>query len=111
MSPIIDDSDGAEERLADHFIGRPDVGRKKAFGRDCLTVGGKIFVVFRLGEIVVKLPIEVGTELIAAGEAGQFEPAPGRAMKSWFTFGQEVDEARWIELAELGFEYVVELQG
>jgi len=73
-------------------------------------VGGKIFVVFRLGEIVVKLPIEVGTALIESGEAGQFEPAPGRAMKSWFTFGPEVDEARWIELAEQAFDYVLELQ-
>ncbi|MGH2960104.1 MAG: hypothetical protein ACRDKE_10910 [Solirubrobacterales bacterium] len=67
-------------------------------------------MVFRLGEIVVKLPIDFGTKLIETGEAGQFEPAPGRAMKSWFTFGPEVDEARWIELAELAFEYVLELQ-
>ena len=67
-------------------------------------------MVFRLGEIVVKLPIEQGAALIESGEAGQFEPAPGRAMKSWFTFGPEVEEARWIELAEQAFDYVLELQ-
>lgn len=109
--PLLDDSDGPEERLADHFSGRPGVGRKKAFGRECLTINGKIFVVFRLGEIVVKLPIEVGQELIESGEAGQFEPAPGRAMKAWFTIGPEVDEARWVELAERAFDHVLELQG
>ncbi|MBI2690912.1 MAG: hypothetical protein HYX29_03065 [Solirubrobacterales bacterium] len=58
----------------------------------------------------MKLPIEVGTALIEFGEAGQFEPAPGRAMKSWFTFGPEVDESRWIELAEQAFDYVLDLQ-
>jgi hypothetical protein len=107
---IIDDSDGPEERLADHFLGRPGVERKKAFGRSALTINGKIFVIFRLGEIVVKLPKEVGAPLIESGEGGQFEPGPGRYMKQWFTFGPEVDEPRWIELATWSFDYVLGLQ-
>lgn len=109
--PYLDDSDGTEERLAEHFLGRPGVARKKAFARDALTINEKIFAIFRLGELVVKLPVEVGTKLIDEGEANQFEPAPGRYMKEWFTIGPEVDEPRWIELAELSFGYVVELQG
>ena len=109
--PIIDDSDGPEERLADHFVGRPGVARKTAFGRNALTINGKIFVIFRLGEIVVKLPVKSGAPLIESGEANQFEPAPGRPMKEWFTFGPEVDEKRWVQIAEQSFDYVLELQG
>ncbi|MBJ7355221.1 MAG: hypothetical protein JHC98_10395 [Thermoleophilaceae bacterium] len=108
--PYLDDSDGTEERLADHFLGRPGVARKKAFARDALTINGKIFAIFRLGELVVKLPVEFGSKLIDAGEASQFEPAPGRFMKEWFVVGPEVDEPRWIELAEASFDYVLELQ-
>jgi hypothetical protein len=107
---LIDDSDATEERLTEHFLGRDGVAKKKAFARDALTVNGKIFAIFRLGELVVKLPADDGKELIAAGEAGQFEPAPGRYMKEWFTFGAEVDEDRWIEVAEQSYEYVLALQ-
>jgi hypothetical protein len=107
--PVIDDSDGPEERLADHFLGRPGVERKKAFGRSALTINGKIFVIFRLGEIVVKLPVETGAPLIESGEAGQFEPGPGRYMKEWFTIGPAIDESRWIEFSETAFAYVQEL--
>jgi hypothetical protein len=109
--PYLDDSDGTEERLADHFLGRPGVARKKAFARDALTINGKIFAIFRLGELVVKLPVEDGLKIIDGGEAEQFEPAPGRYMKEWFVIGPEVDEPRWIELADQSFEYVVSLQG
>jgi hypothetical protein len=109
--PILDDSDGPEERLADHFLGRPGVARKKAFGRNALTINGKIFVIFRLGEIVVKLPVEAGDPMIESGEARQFEPAPGRAMKEWFVFGPEPDEDRWLAVSEQSFDYVLGLQG
>lgn len=108
--PILDDTDGFQERLTDHFSGRPGVATKKAFGRDALTVNGKVFAIYRLGTLVLKLPVETGSPLIEAGEATQFEPGPGRYMKEWFVFGPEIDEDRLVELTESAYDYVLALQ-
>lgn len=108
--PTIDDSDPIEERLTAHFIGRPGVAKKKAFARDALTVNGKIFAIYRLGTLVLKLPVETGQPLIESGEATQFEPGPGRYMKEWFVFGPEVDEDRLVALAEQAYDFVLALQ-
>jgi hypothetical protein len=107
---VLDDSDGAQERFVDHFAGRPGVRKKKAFGRDALTINFKIFAILRLGELVVKLPVDVGTPLVDSGEAIIFEPKPGRPMRQWYVLGADLDEARWIELAEASFEFVVKEQ-
>lgn len=107
---MIDDSDPVEERLTAHFISREGVEKKKAFARDALTINGKIFAIYRLGSLVLKLPVDAGQPLIESGEAEQFEPGPGRYMKEWFVFGPEVDEDRMTELAELAFDYVLSLQ-
>lgn len=102
-----DVTDTPEQRLCDHFTGRPDVDKRKAFGRDALTINGKMFVIYRKGSIVVKLPPETGPKLVRAKEAKAFEPSPGRVMKRWFVFGKKVGEERWIEVAEMSFDYVV----
>lgn len=107
---VLDDSDPVEERLTAHFIGREGVETKKAFGRDALTINGKIFAVYRLGTFVFKLPREVGSPLIESGEAEQFEPGPGRFMKEWFVFGPETDEDQLTDLAEQAHDFVLSLQ-
>lgn len=101
------DPDSPEQRLSDHFMGRPGVDKRKAFGRDALTINGKMFVIYRKGSIVVKLPPETGPKLVRAKEAKEFEPSPGRVMKRWFVFGPKVSEERRIEVAEMSFDYVV----
>lgn len=106
----LDLSDGFEERLTARYIERPGVAKKKAFARDALTVNGKIFAIYRLGALVLKLPIEIGAPLVEAGEATQFEPSPGRFMKEWFVFGPEVDEDRAIEFADQAYNFVLSLQ-
>lgn len=99
-----------EERLIEHFAGRVGVAEKKAFGRDALTLNGKVFAIFRLGELVVKLPAESGGELLDTGEATQFDPAHGRPMREWFVISSNAAPERWIELAEQSFGYVGSLQ-
>ncbi|MFT4049600.1 MAG: hypothetical protein QM648_07150 [Solirubrobacterales bacterium] len=103
-------SDGFQERLLARYSARPGVAAKKAFGRDAISVNDKIFAIHRLGTVVLKLPVERGLGLIDAGEASQFEPAPGRHMKEWFVFGPEVDEDRLFELADEGYDFVLGLQ-
>jgi hypothetical protein len=100
-------SETAEERLNDHFIGRPGVDKRKAFGRDALMINGKIFVIYRLGSIVVKLPPEKGPKLVRDKELKEFEPSPGRVMKRWFVAGPKLSEERWLELSEMSFDYVL----
>lgn len=107
---ILDESDGMEERLTARFIDRPGVAKKRAFARDALTINGKIFAIYRLGTLVLKLPVEAGGPLIESGQAEQFEPAPGRHMKEWFVFGPEVDEGELVALADKAFDYVLSLQ-
>ncbi len=109
MHPL-DTSDGFEERLTANFIDRPGVAKKKAFARDALTVNGKIFAIYRLGDLVLKLPVSTGAPLVESGEATQFEPGPGRFMKEWFVFGPGVDEDRAIALAEQAYDFVLSLQ-
>lgn len=109
--PVIDDSDPVQERIEAHFLGRSGVTNKKMFAREALAVNGKIFAIFRLGEMVVKLPADEGRALIDAGEAEQFEPGPGRVMREWFTVHETGDEDRWLELAERSFDFVLSLQG
>ena len=105
--PTNDVSESPEQHLTDHFEGRPGVDKRKAFGRDALTINGKMFVIYRKGSIVVKLPPETGPKLVREKQAKEFEPSPGRKMKRWFVFGKKVGEERWIEVAEMSFDYVV----
>jgi hypothetical protein len=100
----------AEERLAEHFIDREGVDKRKAFASDALMINGKMFVIFRKGSIVVKLPPEKGPKLVRAKEAKPFEPSPGRVMKRWFVFPPKVTDERRIEVAEMSFDYVVSEQ-
>lgn len=106
-----DNADGIEQRVTDHFTGRPGVRAKRAFARDALTINFKIFAIFRLGELVVKLPVDVGTALVSSGEATVFEPKPGRLMREWFVLRADLGEQRWVELAEASFAFVSELSG
>ncbi len=107
---LIDDSDPVDERLTAHFADWDGVAKKKAFARDALTVNGKIFAIYRLGTVVLKLPRETGAPLVESGAAQQFEPGPGRFMKEWFVFGPETDESELTQLAEQAYDFVLSLQ-
>lgn len=100
----------AEERLTEHFIDREGVDKRKAFASDALMINGKMFVIFRKGSIVVKLPPEKGPKLVRAKEAKPFEPSPGRVMKRWFVFPPKTSDERRVEVAEMSFDYVVKEQ-
>lgn len=78
-------------------------GRK--FGKNGLkTKGGKLFALITQGTLVVKLPNERVTALVAQGVGKPFDPGHGRLMKGWLTIRSA--KASWVELAKEAYEFV-----
>jgi hypothetical protein len=94
----VPDPDAVFAALADRFLEEPDVEVGRIFHSEGLKRGGKIFAMLVGGDLVLKLPAERCTELVAAG-AERFEPRPGRVMREWVAVA-EPDAARWRGLAE-----------
>src|SRR3972149_9892610 len=62
------------------------VGEAKMFGAIGLKVGDKYFAMLYKGKLVVKLPAERVSALVAAGDGKYFDPGHGRLMKEWIAF-------------------------
>jgi hypothetical protein len=74
------------------FITRPGVtppdSTPRGFGANSLRVKGKIFVlVARTGGLIFKLPREVVTAYVNAGEGRHWDANKGVPMKEWFVIG------------------------
>ena len=77
----------------------PRVGEAKMFGALGLKVGDKYFAMLYKGQLVVKLPAERVSALVAAGDGTYFDPGHGRPMKEWIAFAPDL-AARWGRLAQ-----------
>lgn len=70
-----------EDLAADH-LGQPGAGRRRMFGRDCLTLDGHTVAFLDDDRLAVKLPPAPAAELLASGCA--VVPRMGdRAMRRW----------------------------
>jgi hypothetical protein len=69
------------------------------FGRGALRYNRKIFAMFVRGQLVVKLPAERVTELVAAGHGDHFDANKGTPMKEWFALAPE-SALDWKQLAD-----------
>jgi hypothetical protein len=87
------------------FESEPDVEQGTGFGRSPgLRIRGKIFAMLIDGELVVKLPADRCTELVAAGHGRLFRSG-AREMREWVVVGDEhADE--WLGLAEDAHAFV-----
>jgi TfoX/Sxy family transcriptional regulator of competence genes len=75
------------------------------FGADGLKISGKVFAMEVKGQLVVKLPAQRATDLVATGDVRLFDPGHGRLMKEWV----EVDsnsKLDWLALAQESFAFV-----
>ena len=70
----------------------PGLERGRVFHSDGLKTAGKLCAFVTKGELVVKLPAERVSELIAAGTGLPFDAGKGRPMKEWVRLRPE-DEA------------------
>jgi len=97
--------EAAFDALASALLPEPDVEEGTGFGTNPgLRTRGKIFAILHSGELVVKLPAERCSGLIAAGEARAFEIGH-RKMREWVRIA-EVDEAQWLGLGREARAYV-----
>ncbi|MGH2396413.1 MAG: hypothetical protein ACRDFW_05375 [bacterium] len=83
----------------------PPSGKRGKFGSDALKVKGKIFGMFRKGELVLKLPASRVDELVRSGHGRHFDPGHGRLMKEWVSVGTSVG-GRWLAMAKEARDFV-----
>ena len=85
MTPPPDtDGQAVFAALADTLLDRPQVTRSTMMGLPCLRIDGAFFGACdrRTGNLLVKLPRDRVTALVARGEAEPFAPA-GRRFREW----------------------------
>jgi hypothetical protein len=92
--------------LAEPLLATAAVTRSTMMGFPCLRVSGRFFASFdrRIGGLVVKLPADRVSELIASGHADPFAPA-GRRFREWAA----IDVSRrdqWPSLLDEALEFV-----
>ena len=78
---------------------------KKGFGRDALTIDGKIFAMCVKDRLVLKLTRQRVDELTASRQGERFDPGHGRQMKEWIGLSP-TSSADWLALAKESLEFV-----
>jgi hypothetical protein len=105
----------AEDRFAalvaafaeDPRVAPPDPTAGRRFGSDALKVDGSIFAMCVQGALVLKLPRDRVSALVADGVCGPFDSGKGRPMREWAAV---VDPAQDIALAGEALEFVRSLR-
>ena len=87
-------------QLAQQLLADPAVTRSTMMGLPCLRLDGGFFASLdrRTQALLVKLPAEQVTALIAAGHAQPFAPA-GRVFRKWAALPRP-DRRRWRTLVD-----------
>ena len=110
IRPSASDSDAQAsfDRLVATMADRDGVtlgSGRRGFGSGALTVGGRIFAMLSAGQLIVKLPADRVSALIASGEAAPFDAGKGRPMKEWAAIRPNTDE-QWLACAEEAYVFV-----
>jgi hypothetical protein len=84
----------------------PEAKAGKMFGMPGYKVSGKLAVGVFEDTVVLKLGAERAQALIGEGEAGTFEPQPGRAWKDWISLTGDLTAKR--ALLEEAVRYVAQ---
>ena len=87
------------EELKTHFSSDNDVTVLSGRGAQGIKRGGKLFVMFMKGVIIVKLPEELVKEIISMGEGVSYDPGTGKPMKNWVLIPVSRKEL-WIKYSE-----------
>ena len=94
------------EKLAARLLTNPMVAEGTGFGASRgLRVQGRIFAIFGLHDLTVKLPRSRVDELVATGIGQRYDPGHGRVMKEWLTVPPEHGDD-WERLAEEALIFV-----
>lgn len=87
-------------RLVEPRLAAGQVERGTVMGRPCVRADGDFVAMphSKTGALIVKLPADRVSELVADGSGQAFAPA-GRVFKEWLAV-PDYDEARWAALVE-----------
>ena len=100
------DVERAFAAIAGPLLNEPDIDEGTGFGTNPgLRAGGRIFAMLVRGELVVKLPADRCSELVAAGAARPFDRGQGRPLREWVVVG-EAAESEWPGLAGEALTFV-----
>jgi len=98
--------EAAFERIAAGLRGEPNVTEGTGFGSNPgLRINGKIFAMLAHGELVVKLPAGRVDELVAGGDAANFDAGKGRPMREWASVSASRSE-EWPALVREALAFV-----
>lgn len=106
MTPGPDPSSAEDERwgeLATKFLKLPEVTLGRAFSRNSLKVGGKLFAAAGHGSLLIKIGADRVAELIANGQGLPFSTGGDRVMREWVAATADAD---WIALAGESLTFV-----
>ncbi len=78
---------------------------RRGFGLGALQVNGRIFAMLSDGRIVLKLPSEQVSALLASGDGLAFDAGKGRPMKEWVAL-RETSAERTLSLAREALVFV-----
>jgi hypothetical protein len=102
-----DDADHRYALLVDELVSVAGVTPPRGgsgFGRGTLKFEGKIFAMLVRGRLVLKLPEERVSELIAAGEGSNFDANKGTPMREWLSLDPGSGLA-WLPLAREAIDF------
>lgn len=91
--------------LAAVELARPDVSSGRSLRSGTLTVGGKMFAFLSEDRLIVKLPADRASGLIATTDAVPYE-AGGRLMKEWVSIPLPEDAEEWRTVLAEAYEHV-----
>jgi hypothetical protein len=94
--------------VADALTTEPGVtlgSGRRGFGSDALQVDGRIFAMSRHGGLVLKLPRDRVTALVASGDGAPFDGGKGRPMREWVVIEQGTGQD-WLSLATEALTFV-----
>jgi hypothetical protein len=96
------------DEIAAQFGSESGVATGKWFGKPCVKVGGKVFVVLWGRDLAFKLTGEAHSEALRVEGAHLFDPrGKGHAMKEWVQIPVAQSPA-WSRFARLAYEYVAQ---
>lgn len=78
---------------------------RRGFGADALQVDGRIFAMLRNGGLVLKLPRQRVTSLLASGQGAPFDAGKGKPMQEWVVLQDGAGE-EWLVLAHEALTFV-----
>lgn len=91
--------------LKDHFRKNPSVEVAEGKGAQGLKYKGKMFAMFYMGDLTIKVRPETVKKLIEQGDALPHDPGTGKPMKDRVLIPASL-QAKWIEACELSFNEV-----